>query len=70
MTSPADDVTVIRARRPDPELKRLAPLIGTWTAEEDTLDSLSARPRGHERETFCRLEVASPFPTSPASTTD
>jgi Protein of unknown function (DUF1579) len=35
-----DDQSAFAAPPPDPELKRLEPLLGTWTTEDHTLDSI------------------------------
>jgi hypothetical protein len=51
------DQTTFEIPPPSPELKRLEPLIGTWTAEENTLDShFGPGVPVRSRETFRWLE--------------
>ena len=40
MTRQDDETTAFGSPPPDPELRRLQPLVGTWRSEEQTLDGV------------------------------
>ena len=40
MTRHDDETTAFGSPPPDPELRRLQPLVGTWRSEEQTLDGV------------------------------
>ncbi|MGH3478274.1 MAG: DUF1579 family protein [Nocardioidaceae bacterium] len=57
MTCDDNDATEFDVPPPNPELKRLEPLVGTWTANDHTRDSvLGPGVPVTSRETFCWLD--------------